>query len=290
MFREAMLEGKTILITGGGTGLGRAMGTRFLELGANLIITGRRKEILEQAAAEMCHEDKRILALPCDVKDVHAVDDVIEAALERFGQIDVLINNAAANFISPTEKLTHNAFKLVADTVLMGSVHTTLSLGKHWIKQQQPATVLNMLTTYAATGSGFVVPSACAKAGLEAMTKSLAFEWAKYKIRFVGIAPGPFPTDGAFDRIIPKADIGKEAEALDPKNHPWQRFGRHDELADLAAFLISDQAEYINGEIVRIDGGLTVAGSGEFNRLKDITPQQWKLIRKQTRFSDSVRK
>ena len=292
MFQEGLLKGKNVLITGGGTGLGKAMGSKYLELGANLVITGRREQVLFEAAKEMAGQrgQDRVLALACDVKDPFAVEETIEKALDHYGAIHVLVNNAAANFISPTENLSHNAFKLITNTVLMGTVHCTLTLGKHWIKQGQAAAILNILTTYASTGSGFVVPSACAKAGVEALTKSLAFEWAKYKIRFIGIAPGPFPTAGAFDRIIPKEDaLGSSAETWRPENHPWGRFGDPEELANLAAFLISDAAEYINGEIIRIDGGLLPASAGEFNRLKDITPEQWKAIKKQTRFSKDVK-
>ncbi|RZK87500.1 MAG: SDR family NAD(P)-dependent oxidoreductase, partial [Pedobacter sp.] len=184
MLREDALKGKTIVITGGGTGLGKSMGIYFLKLGANLVITSRKQEVLLKTADEM--EEKtggKVLAVACDVRDAEQVDNVLAKTLERFGSVDVLLNNAAGNFISPTERLSANAFSSIIDIVLKGTVNCTLAFGKHWIKEKQTATVLNIVTTYAFTGSAYVVPSACAKGGVLALTRSLAVEWGKYGIR-----------------------------------------------------------------------------------------------------------
>ena len=253
MLREDALKGKTIVITGGGTGLGKAMGIYFLKLGANLVITSRKQDILQKTADEM--EEKtggKVLAVACDVREVAQVDQVLAKTLERFGHVDVLLNNAAGNFISPTERLSANAFSSIIDIVLKGTVNCTLAFGKHWIKEKQAATILNIITTYAFTGSAYVVPSACAKGGVLALTRSLAVEWGKYGIRTNAIAPGPFPTKGAWERLLP----GDLAKKFDFKNRvPLKRVGEHQELANLAAFLVSDFSGYINGEVITIDGG-----------------------------------
>ncbi|MCL4163951.1 UNVERIFIED_CONTAM: hypothetical protein GTU68_047250, partial [Idotea baltica] len=202
MLREGALDGQTIIVTGGGTGLGKSMGKYFLELGANLVITSRKIEVLEATAKEMEEETGgKVLAVQCDVREYDQVENVIKQTEERFGQIHGLLNNAAGNFISPTERLSHRAFNIVIDIVLKGTTNFTLALGKSWIGAKQPGTILNIVTTYAWTGSGYVVPSACAKAGVLAMTRSLAVEWAKYNIRLNAIAPGPFPTEGAWSRL-----------------------------------------------------------------------------------------
>ncbi len=204
MFKDKVLRDKTIVVTGGGTGLGRAMATYYSKLGANIVIAGRRLDVLEKTAQEIEAETKTpVLAVQCDVRDEENVKNLLQVSLDKFQHVDGLLNNAAGNFISPTERLSLNAFSVIIDIVLKGTVNCTLTFGKHWIKQEQPATVLNIVTTYASTGSGYVVPSACAKAGVLAMTRSLAVEWAKYKIRFNAIAPGPFPTKGAWERLVP---------------------------------------------------------------------------------------
>ena len=238
MLKDDALKGKTIVITGGGTGLGKAMGTYFLKLGANLVITSRKLEVLQKTADEMAAETGgQVLAVQCDVRDYEQVENVLAKTIEKFGKVDGLLNNAAGNFISPTERLSANAFSSIIDIVLKGTVNCTLAFGKHWIKTKQPATVLNIVTTYAFTGSAYVVPSACAKGGVLAMTRSLAVEWGKYGIRTNAIAPGPFPTKGAWDRLLP----GDLAEKFDFKNRvPLKRVGDNQELANLAAFLISD--------------------------------------------------
>lgn len=276
MLKDGALEGQTIIITGGGTGLGRSMGTYMLELGANLVITSRKIEVLEKTAKEMEEQTGgKVLPVQCDVRDYEQVENVIKAASERFGQIHGLLNNAAGNFISPTERLSHRAFDTVLDIVMKGTSNFTLALGKHWIAEKHPGTVLNIVTTYAWTGSGFVVPSACAKAGVLAMTRSLAVEWAKYKIRMNAIAPGPFPTEGAWSRLLP----GDLVKKFDPANFvPVGRVGEHQELANLAAYLMSDYSAYVNGEVMTIDGGEWLMGAGEFSHLDKIPQEMWDML------------
>ncbi len=278
MLKENALRDKTIIVTGGGTGLGRAMGTYFLKLGANLVISSRKADVLEAAAAEMAEETGgKVLPVACDIREYDQIENVLQRTIEEFGKVDGVLNNAAGNFISPTERLSHRAFDIVVDIVLRGTYNFTLAAGKHWIDNKQPGTFLNIVTTYAWTGSGYVVPSACAKAGVLALTRSLASEWAKYNIRSNAIAPGPFPTEGAWKRLFP-ADV---AEQIDPmKRIPLKRFGEHQELANLAAYLMSDYSAYVNGEVVTIDGGEWLHGAGEFNGLEVITPDMWDQLEK----------
>lgn len=273
MLKPGALEGKTIIITGGGTGLGKSMGTYFLELGANLVITSRKKEVIDKTAKELSEKTGgKVLAIPCDVRKYDEVENVIKATEDKFGQIHGVLNNAAGNFISPTERLSHRAFDIVVDIVLKGTYYTTLAAGKNWIKNKQPGTFLNIVTTYAWTGSGYVVPSACGKAGVLALTRSLAVEWAKYNIRSNAIAPGPFPTEGAWSRLLPGDLVNK----FDPAARiPLKRVGDHQELANLAAYLISDYAGYINGEVVTIDGGEWLRHGGEFSHLEEIPDELW---------------
>ncbi|MET4080542.1 NAD(P)-dependent dehydrogenase (short-subunit alcohol dehydrogenase family) [Pedobacter sp. UYP30] len=281
MLRDDALRGKTIVITGGGTGLGKAMGVYFLKLGANLVITSRKLDVLVRTAGEM--EEKtggNVLAVACDVRDPAQVDQLLAKTLERFGKVDVLLNNAAGNFISPTERLSANAFSTIIDIVLKGTVNCTLAFGKHWIKEKQAATVLNIITTYAFTGSAYVVPSACAKGGVLALTRSLAVEWGKHQIRTNAIAPGPFPTKGAWERLLP----GDLAKKFDFKNRvPLKRVGEHQELANLAAFLVSDFSGYINGEVITIDGGEWLQGAGQMNGLEAIPAEMWDMLEQMTR-------
>ncbi|RZL50977.1 MAG: SDR family oxidoreductase [Pedobacter sp.] len=281
MLKDDALKGKTIVVTGGGTGLGKAMGTYFLKLGANLVITSRKLEVLQKTAEEMAVETGgQVLAVQCDVRDYEQVENVLAKTIEKFGKVDGLLNNAAGNFISPTERLSANAFSSIIDIVLKGTVNCTLAFGKHWIKEKQPATVLNIVTTYAFTGSAYVVPSACAKGGVLAMTRSLAVEWGKYGIRTNAIAPGPFPTKGAWDRLLP----GDLAEKFDFKNRvPLKRVGDNQELANLAAFLISDFSSYINGEVITIDGGEWLQGAGQMNGLEAIPNEMWDMLEQMTR-------
>lgn len=281
MLKENALKGKTILVTGGGTGLGRSMSEAFLKLGANIVICSRKQDIIEKAANDMMLQyGGQVLGLVCDVRKYDEVEKVIEAAYAKFGGIDVLVNNAAGNFISPTERLSNKAFDVIVDIVLKGSYNCTLALGKKWIAEKRKACVLSIVTTYSWTGSGYVVPSACAKAGVLALTRSLAAEWGKYGIRLNAIAPGPFPTEGAFSRLFPEA----VSKLIDPKKRiPLQRYGEHHELANLACYLVSDFSAYINGEVVTIDGGEWLHGAGEFNAFDAVPQEMWDLIEKQVR-------
>lgn len=277
MLRDNALEGKTIVVTGGGSGLGKAMTKYFLELGAKVAITSRDLEKLRTTAEELEKETGgECLPLACDVRNYEQVETMLASVLEKFGKVDVLLNNAAGNFISPTERLSANAFDTIIDIVLKGSKNCTLAFGKHWIDtKQQNTTILNIVTTYAWTGSAYVVPSATAKAGVLAMTRSLAVEWAKYGIRSNAIAPGPFPTKGAWDRLLPgdlkdKFDLAKKV--------PLKRVGGHQELANLAAYLVSDFSAYVNGEVITIDGGEWLKGAGQFNLLEAVPDEMWDML------------
>ncbi|EIA08911.1 SDR family oxidoreductase [Flavobacterium frigoris] len=274
MLRDDALKGKVIVVTGGGSGLGKAMTKYFLELGAKVAITSRDLDKLKNTASELESETAgTCLPLQCDVRHYDQVENMLQEVLKAFGKVDVLLNNAAGNFISPTERLSANAFDTVIDIVLKGTKNCTLAFGKHWIDSKQTSsTILNIVTTYAWTGSSYVVPSATAKAGVLAMTRSLAVEWAKYGIRSNAIAPGPFPTKGAWDRLLP----GDLAEKFDmAKKVPLKRVGDHQELANLAAYMVSDFSAYINGEVVVIDGGEWLKGAGQFNILEAIPEELW---------------
>lgn len=274
MLRDDALKGKTIVVTGGGSGLGMAMTRYFMELGAQVVITSRNLEKLQNTARDL--EQKTggtCLPLQCDVRHYEQVEAMLQKTLEAFGGVDVLLNNAAGNFISPTERLSANAFDTIIDIVLKGSKNCTLAFGKHWIeKEEKNKVILNIVTTYAWTGSAYVVPSATAKAGVLAMTRSLAVEWAKYGIRSNAIAPGPFPTKGAWDRLLP-GDLKEKFDLA--KKVPLQRVGEHQELANLAAYLVSDFSAYVNGEVITLDGGEWLKGAGQFNLLEQIPEEMW---------------
>ena len=276
MLKENSLEDKVILVTGGGSGLGKSMVKYFLELGANVIITSRREQLLNDVAKEFnAQYSSEVFPIACDVRKIDEVEKVIEESYNKFGKVDCLVNNAAGNFISPTERLSTRAFDAVIDIVLKGTINFTLTLGKKWIKEKKNGNILNIVTTYSWTGSGYVVPSACAKAGVLSMTRSLAVEWAKYKIRSNAIAPGPFPTKGAWERLLP----GDLKEKFDPsKKVPVGRVGEHQELSNLAAYLLSDFSSYINGEVITIDGAEWLKGAGQFNHLDMITDQMWDMF------------
>lgn len=280
--KEDSLKGKVVVVTGGATGLGKAMSAYFLQLGARVVITSRKMPVLEQAAEDLTRQNRggEVLPLACDVRDDQQVQNMLDHTLARFGQVDVLVNNAAGNFISPTERLSPNAFGTIIDIVLKGTANCTMIFGKHWISEKQTASILNIVTTYAFTGSGFVTPSAAAKAGVVALTRSLSVEWGRYGIRSNAIAPGPFPTQGAWARLLP----GDLAEKFDFKKRvPLRRVGEHQELANLAAFLISDYANFINGEVITIDGGEWLQGAGQFNGLQIVPDAMWDELEKLTR-------
>tara|TARA_Y100001954_G_scaffold11822_1_gene11654 strand:- start:4273 stop:5133 length:861 start_codon:yes stop_codon:yes gene_type:complete len=276
MLKENSLKNKVILVTGGGSGLGKSMVEYFVELGANVIITSRRKELLDEVAKKINAENEsEVFPVPCDVRNIDEVEKVVDEAYKKFGKVDCLINNAAGNFISPTERLSTRAFDAIIDIVLKGTINFTLTLGKKWIEEKINGNVLNIVTTYSWTGSAYVVPSACAKAGVLSLTRSLAVEWAKYKIRFNAIAPGPFPTKGAWERLLP----GDLKDKFDPsKKVPVGRVGEHQELSNLAAYLVSDYSSYINGEVITIDGAEWLKGAGQFNHLEMVSDQMWDMF------------
>jgi NAD(P)-dependent dehydrogenase (short-subunit alcohol dehydrogenase family) len=276
MFQPDLLKGRAIFLTGGGTGLGRSMALHFAKLGARLFLIGRREEPLKKTCEEIHRDGGAAAYTTCDVRDYDAVETAVSTAENHWGEIDTVVNNAAGNFMARTETLSPNAFRAVVGIVLYGTFHCTQAFARRRIAKKLGGNVLNISTTYAAAncGSGYVVPSACAKAGVLAMTASLAVEWAKYHIRVNAIAPGPFPTEGAWSRLMPSQQF--EEYALN--KHPMKRFGKHDELTNLAAFLISDMAEYINGECVVIDGGQWLRGAGEFNDLAMIPDAAWEQL------------
>ena len=274
MFESGLLKGKSIIVTGGGTGLGKSMATRFAELGADLVITSRRQNVIDETAEALRPYGGKVLTVACDVRDPDQVQNMVDHTVNEFGKIDILLNNAAGNFISPTENLSSNGFKTVVDIVLNGTFNCTQAVGKV-MRENKGGVILNIVTTYAWTGSGYVVPSACAKAGVLAMTRSLAVEWAKYGIRTVAIAPGPFPTEGAWSRLAPPG-LGIKKKMIN--RVPLKRVGEHIELANLASYLVSDQAGYINGEVVTIDGGEWLQGAGEMNELEKLPKMAWKLL------------
>jgi NAD(P)-dependent dehydrogenase (short-subunit alcohol dehydrogenase family) len=276
MFQPDLLRDKRILITGGGTGLGKAMARRFLELGAAVYICGRRREVLTQAVTELSQiAPGRIHSLPCDVRDLPRVEELI-STIWKDGPLDVVVNNAAGNFLARTEELTPGAFDAVLGIVLMGTINVTMACGRKWLSAKHPGVILNIATTYADTGSAYVVPSAIAKAGVASLTRSLAVEWGNRGIRMNAIAPGPIPTEGAFSRLLPRPEL--EKLALD--RNPLGRFGTPEELANLATFLISDGSSYINGEVVVMDGGEWLQGAGEFSSVgRQLTDEDWKLFK-----------
>jgi len=281
MLPENTFKNKVVLITGGGTGLGKSMGEYFLKLGAKLIITSRKQNVLDKTCKEFDEiSSGSTLAIAGDVRNHDDVKNVIETGFKHFKSIDCLINNAAGNFISPTERLTPGAFDAIIDIVLKGSTYYTLLLGQKWIKHKIPGTILNITTTYAFTGSGYVIPSACAKGGISSMTRSIAAEWAKYNIRCNAIAPGPFPTKGAWDRLVPP---GFSKFINMTKRIPLNRMGEHQELANLAGYLLSDYSAYMTGEIVTLDGGEWTYNAGEFSFLDKVPKAMWSLIEKTIR-------
>jgi NAD(P)-dependent dehydrogenase (short-subunit alcohol dehydrogenase family) len=272
MFEKDLLAGKRILVTGGGSGLGAAMGRRFLELGAELVICGRRRELLEQTAAAFRDDPGgKVGTFACDIRDPAAVDAMMDA-IWRDGPIDVLVNNAAATFVAQTEHLSPRAADAILAPTLHGTLYCTLAAGRRWIESRHRGVVLSILSTSTVTGRAFTVPSAMAKSAVLAMTKSLAVEWGPKGVRTVAIAPGPFPTAGASGQLRPE---GRDDNAA---RNPLGRVGEHAELANLASFLISDQGGYINGEMVVQDGGAHLRSSGAEDLLQ-WTDAQWEKLR-----------
>ena len=274
MFHPDLLKNKRALITGGGTGLGKGMAQRFLELGAEVYICGRREGVLAATVEELSAKGK-IHALPCDVRDLEAVERMIDS-IWKDGPLDILVNNAAGNFIARTEELSPRAWESVIGIVLMGTLHCTMACGRRWLKMERGGTVLSISATYALVGSAYVVPSAVSKAGVEALMRSLAVEWGDRGIRMNAIAPGPIPTQGAFSRVVPLPQL----ESLALERNPLHRFGTVEELANLAAFLVSDGSGYINGEVIRMDGGEFLQGAGEFSSMGRVLKEEdWQAIK-----------
>ena len=275
MFADSLLKGRRILVTGGGTGLGKAMARRFMELGAELHICGRREGVLKETAAELAEATGGAIHIhPCDIRVAGAVEEMVEAIWQH-GPLDGLVNNAAGNFIAKTEDLSPRGFDAIANIVLHGSFYVTQAVGKRWIAGKRGGSILSIVTTWVWTGSAFVVPSAMSKAGIAAMTQSLAVEWGPKGIRLNAIAPGPFPTEGMTKRLAP-------TEALERKMIgaiPMRRVGNLPELANLAAFLMSDEVGYVTGEVIAIDGGQWLNGAGGFGALTELSDADWQGIR-----------
>ncbi|XP_033753900.1 2,4-dienoyl-CoA reductase, mitochondrial-like isoform X1 [Pecten maximus] len=280
MLPENSFKGKTVFITGGGTGLGKGMTTMLARLGAQVVITSRRIDVLESTAAEISKETgSKVLAVAADVRKPETVEKAVDQCVEEFGLPHIVINNAAGNFISPSERLSPNAWKTITDIVLNGSAYVTLDIGKRLIAAGQGAAFLSITTIYAESGSAYVSPSAAAKAGVEAMTKSLASEWGKYGIRLNCLAPGPIHTVGAFSRLDPTGQFIDNVKEVMPVG----RLGEVEELANLASYLVSDYASWITGEVVRFDGGEFIGRAGSFNELRQVTNEQWDIMEEMIR-------
>ena len=275
MFKEGLLAGKRILVTGGGTGLGKEITAKYLELGAEVWIAGRRGPVLEQTAKELMGlHGGTVRTHSVDIRDAQAVDAMVQRIWDEAGPLSGLVNNAAGNFISPTKDLTPNGFNAIANIVFHGTFYVTHAIGRRWIAGGHKGSVISILVTWVWTGSPYVVPSAMSKAALHVMTKSLAVEWGRYGIRLNAIAPGPFPTEGASKRLRP--DSGFEDAA---STNPMRRIGRMLELQNLAAFLMADGCEYLTGETIAIDGGGYLANGGSFTELDKLSDADWQKMR-----------
>lgn len=276
MFRTGLMAGERILVTGGGTGLGKEMAEAFLALGATVYILGRRGAVLEETRDElMGRNGGKVVALPCDIRNAEAIRETIDLIWADGGALTGLVNNAAGNFISKTEDLSPRAFDAIANIVFRGTFYMTLDIGKRWIAEGKKGNVINILTTWVWNGSAFTVPSAMSKSGIRAMAESLAVEWGRYGIRFNNIAPGPFPTKGMTERLSPGASM----ESAERSANPMGRVGEMTELANLAVFLMAKGAEYVNGQTIAIDGAAYQATGGNFSGLRAWDDAQWEAVR-----------
>lgn len=284
MLPKDTFQGKVALVTGGGTGLGKGIATKISDLGATVAIMSRKRGVVDLAAQEIEEiTGNKVIALQGDVREADQVKAALDELEAKAGIPTIVVNNAAGNFVSPFERLNAKGFGTIVDIVLKGTANVTLDAGKRMINAETGGVFLNITTTYAETGSGWVVPSAAAKAGVSAMIKSLAVEWGKYGIRSVGVAPGPFKTKGAFDRLDPAGVFEERMRSI----NPLERLGEIEELANLATYMVSDYASYLNGSIIRFDGGETVANSGEFNFFREIAPEQWDELEAAIRTSNA---
>ncbi|WP_208426333.1 MULTISPECIES: SDR family oxidoreductase [Salinibacter] len=278
-FAPDLLADQHIVVTGGGTGLGRAMALRFADLGAAVTINGRRPDPLAETVSDIEEAGGAAEGIQCNVRDPEAVQAFFEEAEDRQGPVTRLVNNAAANFLAPTEDISPNGFDAIVQTNLHGSFYCTQACGQRWLERDAEGVVLSIATTYAETGSAYVVPSAMSKAGIVAMTRSLAAEWGREGIRLNAVAPGPFPTEGAWDRLVPDDDLEQKMR----ERVPVRRFGEPDELATLASFLLSDLSAFMNGEVVTFDGGEALAAGGQFNTFTRMPRRQVKALMEQMR-------
>jgi NAD(P)-dependent dehydrogenase (short-subunit alcohol dehydrogenase family) len=279
VFAPNLLKDKVFVVTGGGSGLGAEMARRFAALGAHSVVLGRRLDRLEKVADEIAEAGGKATPLACDVRDVQAVQAVADEVDKQLGRIDGLVNNAAGNFLAASEDLSPNGFRTVVDIVLNGTFNCTSAFGKKMIARGKGGAVVSIVTTYAWTGSAFVLPSACAKAGVLALTRSLAVEWAHYGIRLNAIAPGPVPTDGAFSRLMPDPSF----EEMARNRVPLKRFGTPREIADAAVFLLCDGAGYVTGDCLTVDGGEWLRNGGEFSYAIDYDRENLKMMLKAMR-------
>ena len=276
MFDKNVLKGKRILVTGGGSGLGKEMSRHFVKHGAEVYICGRRENVLKETANEITEKyGTKVNYQTLDIRASKDVDDYIESIFDN-KPLDGLVNNAAGNFISPTKDLSHKGFDAIANIVFHGTFYMTHSVGKRWIEKQHKGSIINILATWIWTGSPYVVPSAMSKSGIHAMTQSLAAEWGKYQIKVNGIAPGPFPTKGAWDRLNPSSD----KDSMEAGNVPLGRVGEMKELQNLATFLMADDCDYLTGQTIALDGAQYLTGGGTFSQLDKLSDEDWENMRK----------
>jgi NAD(P)-dependent dehydrogenase (short-subunit alcohol dehydrogenase family) len=279
MFAPGLMNAEKILVTGGGTGLGKSMATAFARLGAEVVLWGRRGSVLDEAAAEIAETTgSRASAMAVDIRNGAAIDEAMQAIFDS-GPLTGLVNNAAGNFISPTEDLSPNAFNAIASIVAHGTFNTTVAAGRRWIEAGLPGNILSIVTTWVWTGGPFTVPSAMSKAGVAAMTQSLAQEWGPKRIRANAIAPGPFPTKGAWERLMPEPLMKKTGAGTGADGIPMGRMGDHEELNNLAVFLMAKGCAYLTGEVIAIDGGQWLASNGNFNSLSKLDRSDWDMIK-----------